>query len=154
MVEEVHFLHSLRAEVRVVDEEETYGVPLTQLDLTSPPLGNIDVDGLTYYVARVPKRNDWRQGLRPNNLMLVHRGRSYNYLFAALNYLNTPVYNIYPPYEYSLKAGGSFSRTFSLDKGKKLWYKCRQVVGKDVNGVPTLDEKYEWLKEALEDVFR
>jgi hypothetical protein len=157
-VEGVHFggalCAALEAEVRVLGEEEFHIVPLTQLDLASPPLGNTDVDGITYYVSRMPKRNDWRQGLRRENLMLVHRGREYGYLFNSLGHLSTPVYNVYPPYEQTLEEGGSFSRMFSLDKERKLWYKCREVVGKDVEGVPTLDEKHEWLKEALEDDLR
>ena len=71
----------------------------------------------------------------------------YDYHFPSFKVLETPVYNKYKPYQ----KGKAFSRDFSVDKDGDVWYKCREKVGEDVNGVPVLDEKYEWLKEALED---
>lgn len=131
------------------DEErkESYNVPLNELDLRSPPLGNIDFRGHTYYVSRVPKRNDWRQGIRKDNLAYTIDGRMYAYNIPTLRVLNVPVFNRYKPY----KMGRAFSRNFSVDKEGSLWYKCREIVGRDIDGVPVLKEKFEWLKEALED---
>lgn len=130
---------------------ESYLLPLEDLDLASPPLGNVSYRGNTYYVARVPKRNDWRQGLRSDNLSCVVRGKMYKYVLPSLSYLEAPVYNTYPSYADSVDNGLAFSREFSLDDGGELWYKCREKVGRDVGGTPVLKEKYEWLKEALED---
>jgi len=129
------------------EEVDRYNLSLSDLELSSPPLGNIDYNGHTYFVSRMPKRNDWRQGLRRDNLVYVQDGRLYNYNFDSLKMLNAPVYNRYKPY----KKGRAFSRNFSVDKEGALWYKCREIVGQDVDGVPVLSVKYEWLKEALED---
>ena len=141
------------AEVNPTNERGGYvrTVPLAQLDLSSPPLVNINHGGRVYYVARVPKRNDWRQGIRRENLSFVYEGRFCNYDLDSLDVLKAPVYDRYPTYKECLGKNSAFSRTFSLDREKKLWYKCREVVGRDVDGVPILDEEYEWLKEALDD---
>jgi len=128
-----------------------YIVHLDELNLASPKLGNITFEGRVYYVSRMPKRNDWRQGLRQENLVFVDRGRMHNYHLPSLKYLAAPIFRDYLRYEKCIERGGAFSRTFSLDPDLKLWYKCQKVVGQDVNGVPVLDEKFMWLKEALED---
>lgn len=134
-------------------DEDLYIVPLGSLNLSSPPLGNIDCNGDTYYIARLPKRRDWRQGLRKDNLICINRGRMFGYPLGSLEYLNLPVYNKYKSYRKILMRGwGSFSRDFSLDMDKKIWYKGREKVGKDINGVPVLFKRFTWLKEALDDV--
>jgi len=128
-------------------EDNQYRICLDDLDLSSPSLGNIDFEGSTYYVSRLPKRNDWRQGLRKDNLVFVHGGVRYYYNLPSMDVLSAPVYNKYKLY----RKGQAFSREFSVDKDGDVWYKCREKVGKDVDGVPILHEKFEWLKEALED---
>jgi len=128
-------------------EINEYKLFLKDLDLSSPPLGNIDYNGDTYFVSRVPKRNDWRQGIRKDNLAYVYRGRIHKYNIPSMKVLEAPVYNVYKPY----KKGRAFSRNFSVDEEGYLWYKCREIVGTDINGIPTLEKKNEWLKEALED---
>lgn len=128
-----------------------YFTPLSDLDLSSPPLGNVDYQNKTFYVARLPKRNDWRQGLRRENLVYTHRGEMWGYNFPSLSPLKTPVYNKYKPYKECLGKNRAFSREFSLDVEGRVWYKCREKVGKDIDGAPVLDKKFTWLKEALED---
>ena len=44
-----------------------------------------------------------------------------------------------------------YHNNLEVDKAGDVWYKCREIVGVDVNGMPVLNRKYEWLKEALED---
>lgn len=41
---------------------------LEELDLNSPPLGMVNTYRGPIYLARVPKRDDWRQGLRKANV--------------------------------------------------------------------------------------
>lgn len=131
-------------------EIDNYNISLDDLDLSSPPLGNVDYQGHTYFVSRIPKRNDWRQGLRKENLSCVYEGGIHNYILPSMKILNVPVYNKYKPYE----RGRAFSRNFSVDNEGNVWYKCREKVGRDIDGVPVLKRKYEWLKEALEDALK
>ena len=131
-----------------------YETLLCDLDLSSPPLGNVTYKETVVYVARLPLRNDWRQGLRRENLVYVFEGRLYKYLLPSLSVLKTPVYNKYPTYKKCLGKNKAFSRTFSLDKEGNIWYKCRDIVGHDFLGTPKLDEKYTWLEEALQDALK
>jgi hypothetical protein len=140
------------ATVSSFDEEKgNYITPLEYLDLSSPPLGNINYRQETYYISRMPKRNDWRQGLRRENLVATYRGTMGDYGFPSLNVLKAPVYDKYWSYKKCLGKNRAFSKAFSVDKEGKIWYKCREVVGKDADGVPVLDEKFAWLEEALQD---
>lgn len=45
---------------------------LDDLDLSSPELGMVNTKGNIAYLARCPKRNDWRQGLRRNNVKVMY----------------------------------------------------------------------------------
>lgn len=46
---------------------------LEDLDVRPMPLGYVNKAKKAYYMTRVPKRSDWRQGVRANNVMLVCR---------------------------------------------------------------------------------
>ena len=46
----------------------------SELDLSSPELGMVNTKGKVIYLARCPKRDDWRQGLRRNNLKILMGG--------------------------------------------------------------------------------
>lgn len=48
-------------------------VHLDELDCTSPELGFVNTDKECFYMARVPKREDWRQGLRENNVTILDK---------------------------------------------------------------------------------
>lgn len=41
---------------------------LDKLNLSPIRLGYVEINGIVRYLARVPKREDWRQGIRSNNL--------------------------------------------------------------------------------------
>jgi len=142
-----------------LSQKVEYTVELSDLDLTSPPLGNIVFDGEVLYISRQPKRNDWRQGLRIQNLLYTRRGRTKrwedNDWFLSLH---VPIFNLYKSYrecvdliDSGFSDEAAFGRIFSLDKGKSLWYKQRMKVGKDKNGTPTLKKNFSWLQEALDD---
>jgi hypothetical protein len=153
---------SLHAEVSKLDkEEEQFDVALEDLNLSSPMLGNTNHQGHSLYIARMPKRNDWRQGLRPENLVYISKGRANNFRVLPLKLLSQAVYATYKSYKKCLERVGdgrtqsqSFSRNFSLDKERQIWYKGREIVGRDKNGIPTLSPKFIWLKEALSDELR
>ena len=151
------------ADVRRVSGKgsKAYVVKLSDLELSSPVLGNVDYEGISIYAARQPKRNDWRQGLRAENLVYTHKGMAKNWRGLPYNILEMAVYNKYSNYTECLKAvtfheatSRSFSRNFSIDKRLKVWYKNRVVVGFDMDGTPKLDKKYTWLKEALNDALK
>jgi len=141
----------LVASIQSLKGGKNHVVPLDDLDLASPKLGNVAFEGVSYYISRQPKRNDWRQGLRRENLTIMYRGRPHPFNLPSLSCLSAPVFDDYPSYKMCVREGGAFSRTFSLDVEHWLWYKCQKKVGQDVNGVPVLDQKFMWLKEALDD---
>lgn len=56
-------------------------IPLDALELGTPLLGFVQLEpNLMYYFSRAAKRNDWRQGLRPNNVEI----KIYNDMYCGL----------------------------------------------------------------------
>jgi hypothetical protein len=55
-------------------------VPLNKLNIKSPPLGYVNTDHGPQYLVRKPKRDDWRQGLRNNNLAIINGRVPIDYL--------------------------------------------------------------------------
>lgn len=48
---------------------EVHRVDLERLNIKSPPLGFVNTPRGCFYLARRPMRRDWRQGVRPNNVI-------------------------------------------------------------------------------------
>jgi hypothetical protein len=65
--------------------------------------------------------------------------------------LSKTVFNDYPTLQTYLDAGrsGAFSRYFAKVRDD-LYYKTK-IVGKFVDNVPTLDDPYKYLQEALDE---
>jgi len=129
--------------------------PIEEFNLASPPLGYTNYEGNCHFVSRLPMRRDWRQGIRQSNLVLSYRGRQRHYSFSSLNPLTVPILKMYPSYKETVNRvediyiDCAFTRNFSLDERGRLWYKGKQTVGEDREGVPQLFSKFFWLKELL-----
>lgn len=128
---------------------------IEEFDLTSPPLGYTNYEGKSYFLSRYPMRRDWRQGLRRDNLAESAEGRTRPYTFSSLSPLVIPILKNYPSYRETIErvediyTSCAFTRNFALDDRGKLWYKGREWVGKDKEGVPKLSEDFFWLEELL-----
>lgn len=126
-----------------------------EFNLSSPPLGNINYEGASYFVSRRPMRRDWRQGIRQSNLDVSHKGGTRQYSFSSLCPVIIPILRMYPSYKETVDrvediyTDCAFTRNFSLDDKGKLWYKGRYVVGEDGDGSPRLLDNFFWLNELL-----
>lgn len=132
---------------------------LSELDLTPVPLGFANNSGMDCsYLARMPMRNDYRQGLRAHNYVSLWG--------PDKRYVETPVLSRLIQGNYfdldgamevsfnSMKAT-PFSREFAVGecKGKseaKLYYKWYGVVGDIINDRVNLYDKFDYLEESLE----
>lgn len=115
-------------------------VDLSSLDLTPVKLGYVDIDGRIVYVARVPKREDWRQGLRNNNINLN----------LEKEWIVRCILGKYEPFKsQSEKDSFCWHRDWAVYMGE-LHFK-KNKVGTYAKGseVPLLDEHYKFLEEAL-----
>lgn len=52
-------------------DEHTKTTEFKNIDISSPPLGFINTHKGAFFISRIPKRNDWRQGVRPENCSKV-----------------------------------------------------------------------------------
>lgn len=138
----------LTCAVRNVKEMEFKNVLLSELNLQSMPLGYVNTPGGAYFLARIPKRRDWRQGLRENNV---------NHPFLLGMGLLQPVNNLYPTFKEGLEILGekdrdyrvAFSRDFAMSLNT-LHYRD-ECVGVIKGDVPTLLGGYYYLDEALKE---
>jgi len=131
--------------------------PFNELDINPVPLGYCNAGIDAQYLARIPMREDWKQGLRFNNLR-NHQGHTPDISWKSI--ANT-IEGKYPTIEEAFKSLKSpnknsvaFSRNFAITKEKRLRYKGNHDVGyfTDVNEY-TLEGKYIYLKElATEEI--
>lgn len=134
-------------------------VPFSSIAAETPSLGYTNYDGSAYYLSRLPRRRDWRQGLRRENMVVMSGRQGKPYMFRDYIPLVVPIKlrDKYPKYSECLDrvedyyTSCAFSPLFAIDKDMKLLYKGGEV-GRDAKGVPTLAEGYFWLEETLRDV--
>lgn len=123
--------------------------------LKSPILGNVNTRRGSIFLARKPLRHDWRQGLRPSNVSCKARGHV-GLIGLQPSYIAQSIHGDFPTFEVALqqaidnRRNVAFSRKFSIDKEKNLWYKESKVVGNVGTDRPTLENNFFWLKEMLD----
>lgn len=141
--------------------------PYEELDLTPVPLGNVNHRGKVIFARRIPKRRDWRQGLRANNFDYINviGGLQRGISFSDRDVVNT-ILGSYPNIEVCINSidcgeveGMAFSRYFSIggktDLGYSLYY--RQVHIGSINNVPKvfvdlkLKQEYNYLREFIQE---
>lgn len=142
--------------------------PYGELDLTPVPLGNINHKYGVSYACRMPKRRDWRQGLRSNNFHNEVVGNSLrvdnNTLLAGPDLANT-IRGKYPTVQDCMDMIGcgeanakAFSRNFSITRYEDdptfyLLWKVKGVgtisLAEDNTVRTELSKPYEYLSEML-----
>jgi hypothetical protein len=120
-----------------------------KLNLKSMPLGYVNFNRNCGYLSRIPKRHDWRQGIRAANVSsreLINKG------------LVNTVYNIYPNFYAALEEVSTgrcntlaFSREFCINREFSIFYKTMGLVGKVVDKKPVLHKNFFFLDEALQE---
>lgn len=129
-----------------------YDVKLEELDLSSPPLGLVNVGDTCHYVTRRPMRNDWRQGVRSSNTTW-RQGRS-----VENEFLSRCIDGKFPTKSTALRRlreghrQVAISRDFYLTKSGSrvmLNYKWYGEVGQMTTRSLNFSEKWEHLKEVF-----
>ncbi len=134
-------------------DDKPFKVKLEELNVKPVSLGFSNAEGEASYICRVPKRRDWRQGVRTNSM------KSFGLPPQVVGYaaISKTIRNVYPNYDSCLRRvrerGGSWAwhRHWALTGNSEVLYKCRQVVGSITSGQPVLDEKFQHLQEYLEE---
>lgn len=132
------------------------------LNLRSMPLGYINIDNKAFYLSRIPRRDDWRQGLRDNQLTtrgilrIMHHGKSIHQMLKEE----------YPSFQRCVQKllddkegvvhSQAFSRVFSIQYMRggvslKLMYKGKHcgTINRETKEID-LKDGYKHLKERLE----
>jgi hypothetical protein len=129
-------------------------------DLTPVPLGYSNYKGLSLYLARIPMRKDWKQGLRTTTTRCLFNGEIYEGQ-VPFSELHKTIVGDYPTLDKAIEhvklpqiKSMSFSRAFAIDKALDIWYKGRSAIGKIVNPKTheySLKDEFFWARETLEE---
>lgn len=147
-------------EVQDWTQENAISVHLDELNMSPVRMGYINTAGEATYAMRIPMRRDWKQGLRQENCLTSARR-----LFAIpMKDLKNCIMNVYPSWptvvtdvQKGVTRGRvkiiAWHRHWALDTKGTIYYKDMEPVGKlktegDLSW-PELDEKHQYLKEAL-----
>lgn len=123
-------------------------VELDDLNLKPVPLGWCNTQRGATYLARIPKRRDWRQGIRAETCF-SSQTRFVNIQYADLAKC---IMGEYPRLDEVLKAGVNrvvaWSRKWATDC-KSVFFGNLGEVGTIVDSTPVLNENFLFLKESL-----
>lgn len=133
-----------------VSFEEEGVCPVDNLDLTPLKLGFVNTPYGTGFLSRMPKRHDWRQGLRDQNCNVY--GDVPKRMLMELKSLRLTTKNIFPSIEEAIAKCTAFSRNFAVMKGGNLMYK-NEVVGGVERGALKFLPQYQYLKLRLDRTF-
>lgn len=141
-------------------------VDMNDLDTTPVPLGFVNKNKTCVYICRSPKRNDWKQGMRYENIVsITNLGRS---ALNGISYkeISSTIMGKFPSLSTCFKNVSTgkhnkqaFSRDFCFcylqeDVGKptvSVEYGGFGVVGTYSEEGFNLSQKYKYLKERLEE---
>lgn len=130
-------------------------VPLAELDVKPRRLGYVNYEGSVCYVMRVPKRRDYRQGLRGNTMSSMGPLHVHD---IPLHRLSDMLEGQYPSFEQALENckqdrnnACAWHREWAVLRDGNLLHKGESIVGKVVENQPMLSEEYQWLQESLRD---
>lgn len=141
--------------------DEAVNVDLDDLDLRPVNLGYVNdpVDGHTsinaeYYI-RIPKRRDWKQGLRGENC----KGSGHGWRHLSMKSLRKTILGDFPSFNQALakaKKHGiivAWHRHWATD-GHTVYYRNNESVGSVEGKSVSLEPRNKYLTEALEDSFK
>lgn len=136
-------------------------VPVSEVDINPPKLGYYNPTSLernAFFVARTPKRNEWRQGLRSSALV---NGANLQGVMLNNEQIAKVIEGDYPTLakatsqsaKYTAKR--AFHRDFAVYKvGNNAFdveYKGVEVVAKVIEGTISMIEGKQWAFEALQE---
>jgi len=139
-----------------IQNGDTVKVLLKDIDLTPVTLGFVNTNRGIGYLARVPLRRDWKQGLRMNNLRSLYGIRER--ILRDID-LYKVIKGVYPSFQYALEntvndgVARAFSRNFAIvmkDDNPMIVYKYHGIVGYIKDGRPILISPHECLMQELE----
>ena len=125
-------------------------VHVMDLDVSSPPLGFVNYEGYACYVVRIPRRDDWRQGLRSRSLKSL---TGINMRDMSLRHLTQCIEDVYPTLEEARvmakdRHSVAWHRHWAIAGDGELFYRSMGVVGSMDGG---LEMEYDFLQGELED---
>lgn len=136
---------------------------LENLEISPVPLGYINCYGYAYYGCRRPMRQDWKQGLRSQNLLTYTNGEKCAIEWAVTFYksLGECIEGKYPSFKVAIEktvrnptgkfSGMAFSRDFSVNKNGGIRYKDHLVGAVDSNNNVLFNEGYEFVEESFHE---
>lgn len=136
--------------------------PIKDMDITPVKLGYVNMPrGFVSYIMRTPKREDWKQGLRPSTMRLVtEKGFELYPEEIPYNLLAKTIEGIFPKFKEVVKiiyqgeaSSIAFNRSFAIQKDKTILYKGEYKIGEILNekGVYRIFDGFEWSREELEE---
>jgi hypothetical protein len=149
----------------ITDENLSEEIPLSQLEFEPGRLGYINTnnaDEIAPFVVRMPKRDDWRQGLRASQLLSSKAGVfssvEENWFHNNIKQVKKTIFNKFPSLDKSLflleeyLQSCAISRNFLLNSSFKLFYKGHPVGKLNAKQKIVLSNTNTFLKEELEKV--
>ena len=136
--------------VKVLNTGKQQACHIDALRLTTPPLGYTTYKGVPMYIMRKPMREDWRQGIRRNNLFVVQM----NGVTAEFNdtVLECMLMNYKTHSSKSIEWDGGdlvLNRQFAIEKGGWVYYKTNLVGTVSTNGTIKLHDGYAHLQDEV-----
>jgi hypothetical protein len=128
---------------------------ISELTPSLPELGYANHRGHATYVCRLPKRRDWRQGIRYSNLTTLCGLNIDEVPYSALS---DTLRGEFPSFERCL-AGFNKSKTlksiawsndWAVDRAMVVWYQGLEV-GNILEGRVSLKNNFMYLQEALDE---
>lgn len=162
----VYYVHDVEGDTCIVSEPgkpKRSALNYKDLAIDPPTFGYVNVENSCWYVSRMPKRRDWRQGFHHENLVASSVGRPFRST-RDIGYKNLcqPILNQYPKLAACHKnvlnnsrTSQAFSRDFCLsmrqdDGMTSVHYMGCWDIGTYDGSKFHLSDKFKYLKERLE----
>lgn len=132
---------------------------IDEFDLTPVPLGFVNRHKKTLYFSRKPMREDWRQGLRGQNIHILYglEGDEGHMLNLDYKSVGQTINGEFPKIgETELRQGErvAWHRDFCYDGSAAIYYKWYGKVGNFISLNEKqflLDAEYYWVEESLRE---
>jgi hypothetical protein len=130
-----------------------------EFSFAPPKLGLINTLESSFYVEKIPKRNDWRQGLRSTQFQVTSADRSVrNWLYDQWKWVNRALKDPFPSLPEAIwqleeyAETRAISRYFSVTRDFELRYRNRLTVGVITdNDALLLNTNFFWLEDQLKN---
>jgi hypothetical protein len=145
------------AHVRQLQDNMELTVDLDDLDICPPEIGYVNMHGIASYICRMPKRRDYKQGTRMQNLF-SHYGLNIRDITQA-NLYNTFM-GVFPSYKDCINTvqmnpespviSMAWGNDWAIDCEANLRHRFGKSVGRVEDSQPILFKEYQYLQDALQ----